>query len=165
MKNFSVVVCDTGAWPLGDSIPEDHAFFTGFLTCYKSGPEHHNLAIGEGGCVHRATTADGKTPGGKVILYSVTRLEDTPLRNRVMSKNNPMSAAIAKTHPDAEQDFYAKFWECKTLGEAFDLAMHAMHVEGRSRPFDKVRLFRSLERSLQAANERTSNPHHKLNLE
>jgi hypothetical protein len=72
---FSVRVCHSGSDPLGD-ITEDHAFFT-MLTGHHSGKPYRELAPGEGGCVHRALTADGRrVEGGKTlpILYSVTRI-------------------------------------------------------------------------------------------
>lgn len=73
---YSVRVVHTGSDPLGDNIPADHAFFTG-LTCHEKGKDFRDLEPGEGGCVRRATTADGRyTAGGKThpILYSVTRV-------------------------------------------------------------------------------------------
>lgn len=79
MKTFSFVVCHSGSKPLGDSIPEDHAAWT--MTAWEDGPALDKLAVGEGGHIRRATTADGKMDTfvrGKrksvPILYSVTRL-------------------------------------------------------------------------------------------
>ena len=74
-KRFSVRVVHSGSEPLGPSIPGDHSFF--MLSAYESGKESCDLEVGEGGCIHRATTADGKhTEGGRSvpILYAVTRL-------------------------------------------------------------------------------------------
>jgi hypothetical protein len=73
---YSVRVCHTGSDPLGDNIEADHCFFHS-LTVHYSGKSWLDLAVGEGGCVRRAATADGRyVEGGKThpILYSVTRV-------------------------------------------------------------------------------------------
>ncbi len=73
---YVVRVVHTGSDPLGDTIPADHAFFT-MLTAHEHGKEYKDLQPGEGGCVRRAVTADGRyTEGGKThpILYSVSRV-------------------------------------------------------------------------------------------
>ncbi len=59
---------------------------------------------------------------------------------------NPISDVLAESHPDAEDDFYKKFWQCTTIGDLHDLTLNAMHVEGRDRPLDWRRLERELER-------------------
>lgn len=63
-----------------------------------------------------------------------------------MSQDNPISAAIAELHPDAEDEFYTKFWQCQTFGELFDLAMTASHVGGRNCRIDWPRLERAKRR-------------------
>lgn len=76
MKTFSFVVCHTGDSPLGPSVPRDHAAFS-MLSVQASGPRLDDLAVGEGGHVRRAVTADGRREhNGKIVntYYSVTRL-------------------------------------------------------------------------------------------
>lgn len=58
--------------------------------------------------------------------------------------DNPISAAIAKASPNAENDLYANFGECRTFGDLFDLAMASMHVCGRNHPIDWGRLVTEL---------------------
>jgi len=73
-----------------------------------------------------------------------------------MSHGNPVSAALAKTHPDAEDDLYDKFFQCRTIGDLSDLAFNAMHVEGRNRKIDWRRFERKLaglQRQVQSQEE------------
>jgi len=64
---------------------------------------------------------------------------------------NPISDALAESHPDAEDDFYEKFWQCETIGELHDLTFNAMHVEGRGTRIQWRRLEQALERLRQQA--------------
>ena len=76
-RKFSVRVVHTGADPLGDLIPGDHAFFT-MLSCHERGALYLDLGVGEGGCVRRSTTADGRYVENRrthPVLYSVTRVQ------------------------------------------------------------------------------------------
>jgi len=65
---------------------------------------------------------------------------------------------MAASHPDAEDDFYEKFWRCRTVGDLHDLVWTTMHVEGRDRAIDWRRLERQRHR-LQRQAEDTSLGH------
>jgi hypothetical protein len=67
--------------------------------------------------------------------------------------DNPVSAAMARSHPDAEDDFYDNFWDCVTFGQLHDLTFNTMHVEGRPRKIDWRRLERALHRSARGQQE------------
>lgn len=78
-KRFAVVVCHSGATPLGESITREHAFFS-MLTVHESGKFPDDLEVNET-CVRRAATADGmrdEYQRGKrksvPILYNVARV-------------------------------------------------------------------------------------------
>ena len=64
---------------------------------------------------------------------------------------NPVSDAMASSHPYAEDDLYDKFFQCETIGDLHDLTFNAMHVEGRNRPIDWRRFERVLERLQEQA--------------
>ena len=51
-----------------------------------------------------------------------------------MRHGNPVSAAIAEAHPNADAEFYANVGRCAPIGELFDLALNFMHVHGRNTP-------------------------------
>ena len=79
---------------------------------------------------------------------AIAKAEPRDTRREPMSSDkqydNPVSAAIAEASPDAENELYEHFGECRTFGDLFDLAMAAMHVCGRGHPIDHRRLLSAL---------------------
>ncbi len=117
-------------------------------TCYLRDGDGNWTRIGAG----RLTMTDSEVNAGLEnwagnLIDMLSPRDRNCTETGVMRMNetrheNPISAAIAQMHPDAEGDFYRNARKCETIGQLTDLAFNFMHVAGRARPINWKRFMK-----------------------